>query len=69
MRVRATWVVAGSLGLVSLGGLGFIALGLVRWGVCAVALFAFFGLVWLFLLVALLSVDVYRWQSGDGRDE
>lgn len=53
-------VVAGSLAACSMIGLALIASGLVAWGVRAVALLTLLGFAWLFLLITLFSVDVYR---------
>lgn len=58
MTVRG--VVSGSLGLSAAIGLALVAGGIVPWGVRAVALFTLLGFAWLFLLIALLSADVYR---------
>lgn len=58
MTVRG--MVSGSLGRSAAIGLALVAAGIVPWGVRAVALFTLLGFAWLFLLIALLSVDVYR---------
>lgn len=61
MRVRDA--VAGSMAFVSLGGLLLVTLGLVQWGIRAVAFFALTGLLWVFLLIALLGADVYAHRA------
>ena len=62
--MRARDVVTGSLAITSLSGLALIATGIASWGIRAVAMFTLLGVIWVFLLIALLAMDVYPGQSN-----
>ena len=56
------------LGLIAVGGLSLVALGLVPWGIRAVALFTLLGLASLFLFsvtaIVQLGAKFANWQIG-----
>ena len=58
--------VTGSLGLISVGGLSVVALGLVPWGIRAVALFTLLGLAWLLCVILSVSVGMVSRERPGG---